>query len=192
MRVALYALSSPSDESCELQLQELRCFVGHCGWTIYKEYVESGAGRGKADRPALSKLMADAVQRCFDVVLVQQMRSFALNVCRLVDQLDFLEGYGIRFMAPSQGLIPIPRIVQAISFSTSRWGRSGATHATTRNGVGPTRTGTGRVCFELIALNTRPSCYKVLHRNAQHRQQPMRPICRRRLRPRSTWARKPH
>lgn len=104
MRVALYVRPSASDESCELQLCELRQFVKRSGWTLYEEYVEPSDSLKKASGPAMRKLMADAAQRCFDVVMVRTLYCFARSLDRLKDQLATLESYGIRFMIPTQGL----------------------------------------------------------------------------------------
>ena len=104
MRAAIYARVSTSDQNCELQLAELREFAQRRGWTVHKEYVDSGFSGAKASRPALDKLMADAGQRRFDAVLVYKLDRFGRSVLNLSQSLAALDSYGIRFLAISQGV----------------------------------------------------------------------------------------
>jgi hypothetical protein len=42
MRIALYARVSTVDQSCEMQLRELRDYAARRGWTAVDEYVDTG------------------------------------------------------------------------------------------------------------------------------------------------------
>lgn len=70
MRAAIYARVSTTDQNCEMQLRELRDYCQHRGWAIAGEYVDTGWSGTKASRPQLDRLMKEARQRRFDVVLV--------------------------------------------------------------------------------------------------------------------------
>ncbi len=57
MRTGLYARVSTTDQSCELQLQELRAYAARRGWDIAGEYVDTGWSGAKASRPELDRKM---------------------------------------------------------------------------------------------------------------------------------------
>jgi len=106
MKAALYARTSTTDQNCELQLSELREHVQRRGWSLKKEheYMDTGFSGSKASRPALDRLMADAAQRRFDVVLVYKLDRFGRSVLHLNQQLAALDSHRIRFIAVTQGL----------------------------------------------------------------------------------------
>ena len=104
VQVALYARVSTQDQNCEVQLRELREFIGRRRWEVYREYVDAGFCGAKSSRPALDRLMVDAAQRRFDVVAVFKLDRFGRSVLHLNQQLALLDSYGVRFIAASQGL----------------------------------------------------------------------------------------
>jgi putative DNA-invertase from lambdoid prophage Rac len=104
MKTAIYARVSTTDQNCEVQLAELREFVQRRGWSVHKEYVDTGFSGAKASRPSLDRLMTDAGQRRFDVVVVYKLDRFGRSVLHLNQQLAVLDSHGIRFIAVSQGL----------------------------------------------------------------------------------------
>ena len=70
MRIALYARVSTADQSCEMQLRELRDYAARRGWQVFAEYVDAGWSGARASRPELDRLMQEACTRRFDAVLV--------------------------------------------------------------------------------------------------------------------------
>jgi DNA invertase Pin-like site-specific DNA recombinase len=60
----LYARVSTTDQTCEMQLRELREYAARRGWEIAGgEYVDTGWSGAKASRPELDRLMQDARMR---------------------------------------------------------------------------------------------------------------------------------
>ena len=53
MRAAIYARVSTTDQTCEMQLAELREYVSRRGWGLSGEYVDTGWSGAKASRPEL-------------------------------------------------------------------------------------------------------------------------------------------
>src|SRR3954469_5138767 len=70
MKTVLYARVSTTDQSCDMQLRELREYAARRGLDLAGEYVDTGWSGAKASRPELDRLMRDARLRRFDVVLV--------------------------------------------------------------------------------------------------------------------------
>ena len=54
MRVALYARVSTKDQSCEMQLRDLRAYCLARQLTISREYVDTGISGTKDSRPQLN------------------------------------------------------------------------------------------------------------------------------------------
>ena len=71
MRAAIYARVSTSynGQSPEMQLRDLRDYCRSRRWESAGEYLDIGQSGAKDSRPELNRLMADAHQRKFDVVL---------------------------------------------------------------------------------------------------------------------------
>ena len=76
MIVAIYARVSTSDQSCEMQLHELRQYVAKQGWQVFQEYVDTGFS-GTASRPRLDQLLRDAWLQKFEGVRAVKAREGA-------------------------------------------------------------------------------------------------------------------
>src|SRR5258706_10566129 len=70
MRIAIYARVSTKDQSCELQVRDLRAYCTARGFDLVREYVDVGQSGAKDSRPELNKLMDDARKRQFDAIVV--------------------------------------------------------------------------------------------------------------------------
>jgi len=93
--VALYARVSTLDQSCDMQLEDLRRYAARFASSC--EYVEVGVSGAQRRRPQLDALMRDAHKRLFDVVLVWKFDRFARSVKHLVDSLEEFRALGIDF-----------------------------------------------------------------------------------------------
>jgi len=85
VKIAVYARVSTTDQSCEMQLRELREYARQRGWTFGGEYVDTGWSGTKANRPKLDRLMHDASRRALDVVLVWKLDRFGRSVRNCLD-----------------------------------------------------------------------------------------------------------
>ncbi len=102
-RVALYARVSTLDQSCDVQLEDLRRYAsqrfGHC-----HEFVDEGVSGTQRRRPQLDALMNNARKRLFDVDLVWKFDRFARSVKHLVDSLAEFRALGIDFVSYTEGV----------------------------------------------------------------------------------------
>lgn len=104
-RVALYArVSTLNGQHPEMQLSELREYASRRGWEIAGEYLDEGVSGAKESRPALSRLMADAHRRRFEVVLCWKIDRFGRSLKHLVNALADLDAYGVAFVSLSDNL----------------------------------------------------------------------------------------
>ena len=84
-----------------MQTHELRAYAERMGWQCV-EYAEKESSIKK--RPELNRMMADARQRKFDVVIVWKLDRFARSLRQLLDHLAALDSCGIRFIAMTQNI----------------------------------------------------------------------------------------
>jgi putative DNA-invertase from lambdoid prophage Rac len=98
---AIYVRVSTVDQNDDLQFQELREYAGRMKWRVV-EYVEKVSSVKK--RPELNRMMDDARHRKFDVVIVWKLDRFARSLRQLIDNIQLLDSYGVRFIAATQGI----------------------------------------------------------------------------------------
>lgn len=104
MIVALYARVSTSDQSCEMQLRELRQYVERQGFQVFAEYVDSGFSGASATRPQLDRLLGDARLQKFEAVLVWKLDRWGRSVAHCVRSIQELVALGIRFLSPTESI----------------------------------------------------------------------------------------
>ncbi len=104
MRTALYARVSTTDQNCESQLTELRRYAVARDWPIAEEYVDTGFSGAKASRPALDRLMKDALARRIDTIIVYKLDRWGRSVAHMSQTITQLRAANVRFIATSQGI----------------------------------------------------------------------------------------
>ena len=104
MRVAIYARVSTTDQSCAMQLTELREYLSRRGWQPGGEYIDTGWSGAKTSRPELDRLMKDARVRRFDAVLVWMLDRWGRSVAHSIRSIQELVSLGIRFVAVTQNI----------------------------------------------------------------------------------------
>ncbi len=97
LRAALYARVSTTGHGQDvgLQLDELRQVAAQRGWTLHEEYVDAGVSGGKASRPALDRMMADAQAGRFDVVLIWKLDRLGRSLQHLLSLAEALTAAGV-------------------------------------------------------------------------------------------------
>ena len=80
MGVAIYARVSTKDQSCDLQLRDLRTYCAARGFEPAREYVDVGQSGAEESRPELNILMGDARKRLFDAIVVWRFDRFARSI----------------------------------------------------------------------------------------------------------------
>lgn len=100
LKVGIYSRVSTMDQETANQLLQLREFTARQGWQVAGEYVDngqSGARSGNA-RPEFSRMMRDASQRKFDVLLFWSLdRLSREGVSQTLDYLNRLQSWGVGF-----------------------------------------------------------------------------------------------
>src|SRR5438045_942911 len=100
--VALYTRVSTLDQSCDMQLEDLRRYAARFARSC--EYVEVGVSGAQRNRSQLDQLMKDARKRLFEAVLVWKFDRFARSIEHLVDSLQDFRPLGIDFISYTEGI----------------------------------------------------------------------------------------
>lgn len=114
MRVGIYARVSTKDQSCELQLRDLRAYCAARQLVVVREYVDLGQSGTKDSRPQLNALMDDARKRKLDVVLVWRFDRFARSTWHLLAALEEFRGLGVGFISYQENIETGTPLGQAI------------------------------------------------------------------------------
>jgi DNA invertase Pin-like site-specific DNA recombinase len=96
MRSAIYARMGTKDQSCDMQMRDLRACCAARGFIISREYTDLGQSGAKDSRPELNELMADAHERKFDLVLVWRFDRFTRSTKHLLLALEEFRSLGVQ------------------------------------------------------------------------------------------------
>jgi DNA invertase Pin-like site-specific DNA recombinase len=104
LRVALYARVSTEDQSCRLQLKELRDYCLARQWQVSEEYIDHGWSGNKASRPQLDKLLRAARSRKVDCIVVWKLDRWGRSTLDCLSTIRELTDLGVRFIVMTQGI----------------------------------------------------------------------------------------
>src|ERR1700730_19252929 len=114
MRTGIYARVSTKDQSCELQVRDLRTFCAARGFDLVREYVDVGQSGAKDSRPELNILMDDARKRQFDAIVVWRFDRFARSTKHLLAALEEFRSLGIQFISYQENIDTSSALGQAV------------------------------------------------------------------------------
>src|ERR1700747_631102 len=114
MQTAIYARVSTKDQSCDLQVRDLKAYCSARKLTVFREYIDVGESGAKDSRPKLNELMADARKRKFDAVIVWRFDRFARSTKHLLLALEEFRSLGIQFISYQENIDTTSPLGQAL------------------------------------------------------------------------------
>src|SRR5258706_10394768 len=114
MRIGIYARVSTKDQSCEMQLRDLRSYCAARGFEVVREYIDVGQSGAKDSRPELNKLIDDARKRQFDAIVVWRFDRFARSTKHLLLALEEFRSLGIQFISYQENMDTSSPLGQAL------------------------------------------------------------------------------
>jgi DNA invertase Pin-like site-specific DNA recombinase len=114
MRVGIYARVSTKDQSCELQLRDLRAYCAARQLILVCEYVDVGQSGTKDSRPQLNELMGDARKRKVDAIICWRFDRFARSTKHLLLALEEFRTLGVQFISYQENIDTGTPLGQAI------------------------------------------------------------------------------
>lgn len=127
-RVALYLRVSTDRQTTDNQERELRALADRAGWNIVAVYKDEGISgtKGREKRPALNKMMQDAVRREFDLVAAWSVDRIFRSVQHMAALMNDLRSIGIDVFLHKQGVDTSSssgRMVMNVFASIAEWER---------------------------------------------------------------------
>jgi DNA invertase Pin-like site-specific DNA recombinase len=114
MRIGIYARVSTKEQSCELQVRDLRGYCAARGFDLVREYVDVAQSGAKDSRPELNKLMDDARKWQFDSIVVWRFDRFARSTKHLLLALDEFRSLGDQFISYQENIDTSSALGQAM------------------------------------------------------------------------------
>lgn len=99
MIVAPYYRVSTTDQTVEMQRADILALCRQLGYSIFREYSDTGISGTKESRKALDELKADARKGKFGAVIVWDFSRFARSTKHLITALDEFRHLGIEFIS---------------------------------------------------------------------------------------------
>jgi DNA invertase Pin-like site-specific DNA recombinase len=106
IHAAIYARVSTinAGQDPTLQTRELQEYCERRGWLVFDTYVDNGFSGKKDSRPQLNRMMQDAHERRFSVIVVWRFDRFARSVSHLLRALETFNSLGIQFVSLSEAV----------------------------------------------------------------------------------------
>jgi DNA invertase Pin-like site-specific DNA recombinase len=114
MRIGIYARVSTKDQSCELQLRDLRAYCAARQLSLVREYIDVGQSGTKDTRPQLNELLGDARKRKLDAIIVWRFDRFARSTRHLLLGLEEFQSLGVQFISYQENIDTGTPLGQAI------------------------------------------------------------------------------
>jgi site-specific DNA recombinase len=107
VKIGIYIRVSTEDQvrdgySLDVQREYLLNFAKQQGYEVFGVYADEGISAGTTDRPALQKLLKDAKQKKFGLVLVYKIDRFSRRLKDLLSLVDKLESFGVGFKSATE------------------------------------------------------------------------------------------
>ena len=147
MKVAIYARISKDNlgQDIDRQLNEVREYCHRMNYEVVGEYLDEGFARTTRNRHSLNKLLKDARQRKFKLVISDELSRFAGTPSLLLNLLEELKIFNVHLVSVKESIDTstvmgemIATMLSAISkmelFNISHRVKSGIANARRKNG----------------------------------------------------------
>ena len=150
MKVAVYCRISKDptksfSQDIDRQIHEVRQYCKRMDYEIVEEYLDEGFARTTRNRPSLDKLIKDARQKKFKLVVSDELSRFAGTPKLLLDLLEELKVWNVNICSVKEGIDTssvmgelVATMLSAISkmelFNLSHRVKSGIANAKRKNG----------------------------------------------------------
>ena len=105
-RAAIYVRVSTDKQTVENQVRELHRIAERRGWQIVEEYHDAGisGAKGRDQRPGLDRMLKDASQRRFDVIMAWAIDRLGRSLIDLLGTIQHLEACGVDVYLDQQSI----------------------------------------------------------------------------------------
>src|ERR1035441_2951670 len=105
-KVALYLRVSTSSQTTDNQRHELERVAALRGWKIVETFQDEGisGAKGRSDRPALDRMLKDAVRGKFDLIAVWSIDRLGRSLQHLIETVNQLQAVGVDLYMHQQAI----------------------------------------------------------------------------------------
>ncbi len=96
---AIYTRVSTKNQTTDMQRRELKAFLKRSDWQLYKEFTDEGYSGKNTDRPAYNRMLIDAHQKKFNVLVVWKLDRLGRSLKDLINILEELNSLKIDFVS---------------------------------------------------------------------------------------------
>jgi site-specific DNA recombinase len=106
MKVAVYCRISKDNlgQDIDRQIHEVREYCKRMDYEVVEEYLDEGFARTTRNRPSLDKLIKDARQKKFKLVVSDELSRFAGTPKLLLDLLEELKVWNVNICSVKEGI----------------------------------------------------------------------------------------
>jgi DNA invertase Pin-like site-specific DNA recombinase len=105
-RAAIYGRVSTDGQTTDNQIVALREVAARRGWDIAEVYLDNGisGAKGRDQRPGFDRMLKDASQRKFDVVMAWAIDRMGRSLRDLIEVIEHLEATGVDLYLDQQNI----------------------------------------------------------------------------------------
>jgi DNA invertase Pin-like site-specific DNA recombinase len=106
LRAALYLRVSTSNQTTENQRIDLEKVATNRGWQIVETFRDEGisGSKNRTDRPALDRMLKEAVRRKFDLIAVWSIDRLGRSLQHLIETVNELQAVGVDLYIHQQAI----------------------------------------------------------------------------------------
>jgi DNA invertase Pin-like site-specific DNA recombinase len=126
-KAAIYTRVSTMDQHPGMQRRELVDYVKRRGWSLCKEYSDTGVSGAVERRRALDELLEDCRRKRIDIVVVWKFDRFARSLKQLLNALELFRTLNIGFVSCTEAIdtsLPHGEMLFQIIGAIAQWERS--------------------------------------------------------------------
>jgi len=102
-RCAIYARVSTEEQNPQIQIDELKTISSQQNYMVFDIYVDKVSGT-KSSRPELMRLLKDAKNKRFDVVLCYKLDRLGRSLQHLIKIISYFQKWDVDFICTSQNI----------------------------------------------------------------------------------------
>lgn len=122
MKAAIYARVSTDEQTTDNQVPVLLNMARNRGWDIYEVYQENESGWNQGRQIELKKLIAAAIERKFDIVLIWSLdRLTRGGVLPTLEMIHNFKKFGVKVISHQEPFTEAPSEMDEILYAFFAW-----------------------------------------------------------------------
>lgn len=122
MKVAVYTRVSTEDQTTDNQVSILLQMAKNRGWEVFQIYRENESGWHQGRQIELKKLIAAAIERKFEIVLIWSLdRLTRGGVLPTLEMVHSFKKYGVKVISHQESFTEVPSEMDDILYALFAW-----------------------------------------------------------------------